>query len=158
MRWDPRCCLVMSWDKECMGCKGAGAQGLNPSMFTSTLLKPQCSPLCCLSGKIVGRGQGTKGTGLKCHGVWQGVCHCDSSLLNHGHLCADRDDCHIGENRKEDVDKTSDSPSGPGNLLSCSWSPEAVSAVITLFGLKGYCPGKTTSILDHLLALRSWLL
>lgn len=55
-----------------------------------------------------------------------GVCHCDSSLLNHGHLCADRDDCHIGENRKEDVDKTSDLPSGPGHLLSSSWSPEAV--------------------------------
>ena len=30
-----------------------------------------CSSLCCLSGEIAGRGQGTKGTGLKCHGVWQ---------------------------------------------------------------------------------------
>lgn len=29
----------------------------------------QCSSLFCLLGKIVGRGQGTECTGLKCHGA-----------------------------------------------------------------------------------------
>ena len=71
-----------------------------------------------------------------------GVCHCDSSLLNHGHLCADRDDCHIGEN-------TSSPPLGAQKLCL---------AVITLLrDLKGIIlkPGKPTSTLDHLLALHS---
>lgn len=96
------------------------------------VLCPQCSPnspeaqrssLFCLLSKIVGRGQGTECIGLKCH---RALAVGDCSLLNQGHLCADRDNCHIGEDRKQDIDKTTNSPSDPGHLLSCSWSPEAV--------------------------------
>ena len=43
-----------------------------PAQCSPNSSEARCSSLFCLLSKIVGRGQGTKCTGLKCHGALAG--------------------------------------------------------------------------------------